>query len=98
MITEDFYKLCDEIVGVESEYKQPLKIYPKTDRDGNKVQPMTNASRWGGREPGNGRYEGYGLIRVYNASCIHITFKNPNINNTYDSFDEALKDLTKAFE
>lgn len=38
------------------------------------IEPVPRRNRWNNRTPGNGRYQGYGVIRYYNERNIHIQF------------------------
>lgn len=91
----EFYRACEDILGTKTEYKEQ-KLYIKFDREtGKPYKILTRATRWGGREPGNGRFPGNGLIRVFGTQ-IHVTLHNPNVNGTFNSFDEVLKELEEA--
>ncbi len=95
MKVSEFYKACEDILGTKTEYKEQ-KIYTKYDREtGQPYKPATRATRWGGREPGNGRFPGNGLIRVF-GSIIHITLTDPQLSGTFNSFEDALKALEEA--
>ncbi len=98
MKQKEFYKECTKIVGTESEYTDLPRSPKKYSREtGELYQPMTRATRWGGREPGNGRFPGLGLIRCFGASCIQINIKNPTLSETYESYEEALDALREVF-
>lgn len=98
MNKKEFYTKCSEIVGYETDYVELPPITPSRDRYGNIVQPMTRKTRWGGRSPGNGRFPGLGIIRVFSSQCIHITIKNPDLNSIYNSYDDALDALIELFQ
>lgn len=98
MNKKEFYEECSKIIGVEIEYKEKLKPATRINRKtGQTYTPMTLATRWGGREPGNGRVPGFGLIRVFNQSYIQINIKNPYLNNIYDNYENALTALKTIF-
>lgn len=95
MKIDEFYEECGKILGVSTEYKEQ-KLYNKFDREtGQKYKVPTRGNRWGGREPGNGRFPKRGLIRVFGNS-IHIALHTPKLNGLYNSFDEALIALNEA--
>lgn len=99
MNKKEFYKECSKIVGVEIAYDESSEPKPRISRrTGETYTPMTNATRWGGREPGNGRVPGFGLIRVFNLSCIQINIKNPNLAGVYTSCEDALQALRQKFK
>ena len=98
MKEKEFYKECVKIVGTESEYTTPKKISKRFNREtGEMYQPPTSATRWGGREPGNGRFPGLGLIRCFGSNCIQVNIKNPTLSKTYESYEEALDALREVF-
>lgn len=90
----DFYKKCEDILDSKTEYKEQV-LYTKYDREtGEPYKIATRASRWGGREPGNGRFPGRGLIRVFGAQ-IHVSLSNPPMNGIFNSMEDALAGLEK---
>lgn len=89
MNKRDFYERCAQIIGCTHAYSSfNDKIYRIDDR-GNPC--VTNATRWGGREPGNGRFPGYGTIRRF-GSVIHVCLTHPI------SFTGTFTDDTEFFE
>ena len=93
--TEDFYGRCAEILGTEHEFRDCVPR-PKMDRNGKMYTPATKATRWGGREPGNGRFQGFGIIRAFgNTVQINLT-KPKRISAIIEGRDEALAFLRKA--
>ena len=59
-------------------------------------QPMTRAGRWSGREPGNGRFQGYGLIRLFGRDRVHVLLRKPQaVNRIFDDRAKALEFLTR---
>lgn len=83
MTREEFYKRCGELIGCEYEFIV----------QGKRVGSPTPASRWGGRIPGNGRYPGHGIIRVFTPKCIHVNLKSPKISGEFKSYEEVLERL-----
>jgi hypothetical protein len=68
MEKEEFYRCVYQILELDDKY----------------IESKPYRRRWGQREPGNGRFEGYGLIRWFSCDMIHISiigmnrlFKNP---------------------
>lgn len=58
---EEFYTKCGEILTISHTYNTPY----------------ARKTRWNDRKPGNGRYEGFGTIRRFSESLIHVTSKYP---------------------
>ena len=91
---EDFYGKCAEILGTEHQYRDGVPR-PKIDRDGKIYTPATKASRWGGREPGNGRFPGFGIIRAF-GNTVQINLNKPKkISAIIEGKEEALAFLRK---
>lgn len=75
---ETFYEECAKILGVNHNYVVPYSAY-------------THANRWNNRAPGNGRFEGRGVVMMYGSSCIHIMLHSPQkVNKQVGSTEEAL--------
>lgn len=71
MDKQEFYEKCEDILSSGHEYQE---IWKNTRRSG----------RWGPRQPGNGRFKGYGLIRWFSADVVHISLYHPySVNKTY---------------
>jgi len=71
---ELFYEACGGILGTIHNYKQPV----------------SRITRWNNRSAGNGRYEGFGLIRFFGPNKIHIALNHPErVNKTCSSKDEV---------
>ena len=94
-VEEGFYRECSEILGVDSEYKNTKPTAKRYDRETGKLyMPMTSATRWGGREPGNGRYPGFGTIRMFSTNLIHVSLNKPiRVHKTFTSTEEVLEFL-----
>lgn len=89
---EDFYKECAKHLNVEIKIN-PIKPVVGVDRHGR--PRTTNRNRWGPRNPGNGRFDGFGLIRVY-GNKVHVSLYRPIlINKLFDSKEEFIDFLTK---
>lgn len=73
-----FYEECIAILGSAQEYRK---------------FPYSKRTRWNNRTAGNGRFEGYGIVRMYSPSIIHISFRNPKINLVCKSAEEAFSIL-----
>ncbi len=92
MEDSEFYKACEDILGVKTEYKEE-KIQTKFSREtGEEYAQQTRATRWGGREPGNGRFPGCGLIRIF-GNQIQVALKNPSICGIFNSHEDVLEAL-----
>lgn len=73
MEKEQFYQLCAVALGTTHEYKNI-----------NYTRRRTN--RWGPREPGNGRFPDFGIIRWYGPTLIQVNLVYPeSINRTFGS-------------
>ena len=80
-VEEQFYRECAEILGSPHSYKE---------------RRFERITRWNNREPGNGRFEGCGLIRMYSLTHIHVCLKYPVvINRMFHSTEETLEFLKK---
>ena len=73
MKREEFWVLCDSIMGMETQ--KPTGIRRRT--------------RWNNRDPGSGRYPGFGLIRHYSSELIHISSKDYG-NKLFKSEEDAV--------
>lgn len=96
MNKKEFYEKCAEIIGVTSEYtaRKSLRRYNRETDQYYDTGKFNN--RWGGREPGNGRFPGVGTIRDY-GSTIHISFNKPKFSGTYNSYEDVLRALQEIF-
>ena len=63
MDLSEFYDECGKLLGVGHQ-GQPFPYYKRT--------------RWNNRAPGQGRYPGRGIIRVY-GDVVHIALQNPSL-------------------
>jgi hypothetical protein len=97
MNQEEFYAACAAIIGAAHHYEDKRPRYLKWDRK-NEVyyRPMTKAGRRSGREPGNGRFPGIGLVRDFGA-VIHVSLTEPLISRSFDSYASALAFLREVF-
>lgn len=96
-IEEKFYAACGEMLGMKHNYVDSVP-QPKVDRYGVIYMPATKATRWGGREPGNGRYPGFGTIRLF-GNVVQIRLTRPKqIFATIDGLDTALEFLKMELE
>ncbi len=77
-----FYETCGELLGAPYAY-EPF--------------PYRKRTRWNNRKGGNGRYEGFGLIRLF-GNTVHVCLSAPiRINRVFKSRQAALdylRDLT----
>ena len=98
-IQQEFYEKCAKLLGTDSLYVEQPKPVTKYSREtGEPYQPMTHATRWGGREPGNGRFPGHGTIRIFSPEIINVSLRNPQLSGTFDSFEAVLDALRFAVE
>ena len=97
MKIDEFYRECEDILGVKTKYKEQ-KLYNKVDRETGEIYKVpTRATRWGGREPGNGRFPGRGMIRVF-GSTIHVSLRDPVVSGIFSSFEDVLVALRASVE
>lgn len=91
MDKEDFFNRCADILNTEHKYVD-LKPRKRVDRTtGQIIQTDSAYSRWGPRIPGNGRFPGFGIIRVYSSQMIHVLLTKPKkVNKILNSYDEVL--------
>ena len=78
----EFYAACDRLLG-------QTHPEPKT---------YSRRGRWGPREPGSGRYEGYGLIRWISPNVIHLALRHPRMIQKFSTPEEVLKLLATIRE
>lgn len=57
-----FYRTCASILGVPYQY----------------IEPRRKVTRWNNRHPGNGRYPGFGVIRLY-GDQVHLCLTHPEL-------------------
>lgn len=91
MSQEEFYRECGRLLGVETQYKDATPK-PRWSHSAQAIVKLpTKATRWSGREPGNGRFPGCGVIRIFSASCIHVALKHPvQVNRSFPSYEAVL--------
>lgn len=84
-VEERFYQDVAELLRVENNWEHnPHKGW---------------RTRWNNRKPGNGRFEGYGLIRFFGPTMIHVVLNKPlKINKVFNSTEEVLAVLKKAVD
>lgn len=90
MDKREFYAECAALLGTDTQPWNSLNdvIFIYDRETGEKA--MSNSCRWFGREPGNGRFPGFGVIRLY-GSTVHIQLHHPTrISATVDSWNAAL--------
>ena len=77
-VEQGFYRACAELLGVAHSYR-PFAFRRPT--------------RWNNRTPGNGRFPGFGLIRLFGDS-VHMHLRAPEaVNRRFASQEEALNFL-----
>lgn len=57
---QDFYAKCGEILDIDHDYHRPF----------------SKRTRWNARTIGNGRYPGFGVIRRYSDTLIHVVSRH----------------------
>lgn len=74
MDKREFYERCDALLGQEHAPPTTLRY----------------RGRWGPREPGSGRYEGYGLIRWFGPRLVHVSLTAPIKMRTVMTANETI--------
>lgn len=84
MTNESFYAECAALLGCS--------------HDGVPF-PYQYRTRWNNRTPGQGRFEGHGIIRVF-GDIVHVALTNPQIimQGTKEEVLAKLKECVKATE
>jgi hypothetical protein len=67
-VEQGFYEECARLLRVPYTYTP----WPS---------PTRGPNRWNNRHPGNGRYEGYGTIKMYGPNVIHVALRTPHVIN-----------------
>lgn len=93
MNEKEFYETVSCILGVEHHYKEPLKPSQFPDRHGNIRN--TYKGRYNGREGGNGRFQGSGIVRNF-GTFIQVRLTTPVLHGNYKNFDEAVEAIGNA--
>lgn len=81
MSHEEFYAAVAALLGTTHDFVQP-------PREGAKL-------RWGPRTPGNGRFPGHGLVRIF-GDKIHVALTTPFLTGVFGSKDSALAAIGEA--
>lgn len=85
---ELFYQDVSDLLGIESNYR--YDVYSV----GGKYR-----TRWNNRKPGNGRFEGYGIIRFFGPTVIHVAITKPVLfSGIFESKEEVLRVLKKTLD
>lgn len=72
---KEFYTQCGEILGIEHDWNTPV----------------ARRTRWNARFLGNGRYPGFGLIRVYGSQIMVTTKQGTKMFKTAEEVYEYLR-------
>lgn len=84
MDRRSFYDECSRILGTLHAFRVP---------------PRGKITRWNNRNPGNGRFPGYGLVRRFGPNCVQIALRQPvEFNLVCHSEEEALSALRSVCE
>lgn len=99
MNKKDFFDECANILGTQHNFVD-LKPRRKTDRKTGKIIQTDSAyTRWGPRIPGNGRFPGFGLVRVFSPSNIFVVLQNPiQTSKSFNSYQETLDFLRQVVD
>jgi hypothetical protein len=82
MNEEAFYRECAAILGAEDLYEPRHLLKLKR-------------TRWNNRAPGNGRFPGFGTIRMFGPGHIHIALRQPEVVNPVCGSPEEVLDLLR---
>jgi hypothetical protein len=83
-VEQEFYDKCAQLLGTTHEYDEWVR-YTRVDRETGE-QYIRDRSRWGPRKVGNGRYPGFGMIRRFGPSHIHVALTLPvSVNRVFSS-------------
>lgn len=93
MDEQEFYDRCSYLLGVHHEFRERTHVPSMPDRQGNTRN--TYKARYNGREGGNGRFPGSGVIRDF-GSVINVTLTTPPLCGHFKSYEDALEAITKA--
>jgi hypothetical protein len=61
-VEEEFYRECARLLGTVHTYRPWIGPPP---------------NRWNNRHPGNGRFPGFGTIRMHAPNRIHVALRHP---------------------
>jgi hypothetical protein len=76
MNEEQFYRECAAILGADDLYR---------------ARRFPGRTRWNNRDPGNGRFPGFGTIRMFAPDHIHVALRRPApVSRRCHSAEEAL--------
>ncbi len=79
MENKEFYSECARLLNSDHEFVDNIPV---------------RRGRWGPRYPGNGRFPGFGTIRIYSDILIHMSLNRPEtIVKTFDSKEKVLEFL-----
>lgn len=79
MDNEEFYRRCAELLGT---------TYDCTGLE------SPHRTRWNNRRPGNGRFPGFGIIRLHGED-VHVSLRSPvSASRHFTSRKDALEWLT----
>lgn len=93
----EFYERIAKLLGVSTTVEDRTP-YKRIGRDGREYMPDTDSTRWGPRKPGNGRYEGRGIVRCF-GETVHVAIYSPvKFTGSFGSREEALEFLSHATE
>lgn len=96
MEAEEFYGKVAEMLGVPHQFR-PLGPTHFVDRDGQTRYRMKRTGRWFGRDPGNGRFPGRGLVRMFGRNVL-VALVDPRLHGSYRSPEEALEAISQAIQ
>jgi hypothetical protein len=82
-LEESFYRECARLLDVVHTYRPWIGRPP---------------NRWNNRHPGNGRFPGFGTIRMHALNHIHVSLQQPVILNRVCHSMEEVYDLLRKLK
>lgn len=82
-VEDRFYARCAELLGTTHTYIP----WPS---------PTRGPNRWNNRHAGNGRFSGFGTIRMYGPNSIHVSLRHPRIINRAFRSTDAVYEFLRA--
>ena len=93
MNKKDFYNQIAILLNTTHTYSTFNDNLPVNKKTG--IRFNTNATRWGPRTPGNGRFPGHGIVRDFGSEIL-VNLHEPEINGIFESREKALNAIKKT--
>ena len=85
-------------IRIEEDFYQEIALLLGCDEHCYKQYPYTKRTRWNNRNPGNGRYPGFGIIRRYNSNNISVNLHTPHVVGQFSSETSVLDAIKIALD